>query len=138
MFSHTFGRSVLGVVLAATLLVPAAQADGWARDSRAGLDPGIAAAIHDRASLTPEPVALDPAIRAALLERASSITRPDDRAGARGPGFVVTGPPLEAVASSDAFQWDDATLGAAAALGAMLLAAALAYGMRRRGRLILH
>ncbi len=36
MFSHTVSRSVLGVLLVATLLVPAAQADDWARDNSPG------------------------------------------------------------------------------------------------------
>ena len=62
MFSQTFSRTVLCAAFAAVLLVPAAQADSWARDASTGLDPAIATAIHDRPSLTPEP-ALDPASR---------------------------------------------------------------------------
>jgi hypothetical protein len=140
MFSHTFSRNVLGAVLAASLLVPAAQADDWARDSGAALDPAIATAIRDRASLTPEPVvldpaiasamrdhasvapegaAIDPAIQAALLERASSITRPDDRAGARGVGSL---PQPGQVAASEAFDWNIIGVGAGATFAALLLA----------------
>lgn len=140
MFSHTFRRSVLGAVFAATLLVQAAQADDWARDSQAAIDPSITTAIHDRptlmpepvvldpafatairdrATVKPEPVVLDPAIRTALLERASSITRPDDRAGARGVGSL---PQPEQVAAGETFDWNIVGVGAGATFAALLLA----------------
>jgi len=136
MFSHTFGRTVLAAAFAATLLVPAAQADSWARDGRAALDPAIATAIRDHATatpeldpaiatairahaaMTPEPVALDPAIRTALLERASSPIRPDGRAGTRGVGSL---PQPEREATSAALDWDLVSISAGAMFAALLL-----------------
>jgi hypothetical protein len=107
MFSRTFGLTILGAVFAATLLLPVAHADSWARDNRAALDPAIATTIRDRAaaetagldpaianamreqsSISNEPMTLDPAIQIALDERAASATRPDDRNGARGVGSL--------------------------------------------------
>jgi hypothetical protein len=138
MFSQNFSRTILCAVFAATVLLPAAQADNWARDGHAALDPAIATAIHDRASLTPEPaidlalatairdhasvtperVALDPAIRTALLERAASPVRPDDRAGMRSVGSL---PQPEQAATSAAFDWNVVGIGAGATFAALLL-----------------
>ena len=122
MFSKAFHTTFLGIVLAATLLVPAAQADDWARDGLTGLDP---AAILD-VSGSPEAAMLDPAIRTALLERASSSTRPDDRAGVRGVGSL---PQPEAVAPTEAFDWN-VGIGAGAAFAALLLALGAWLSMR--------
>ncbi len=122
MFSHTVSRSVLGILLVATLLVPAAQADDWARDKYAPVDPAIATAIHDRASLNPQPAALGPA---------SSITRPDDRAGIRGVGSLAQ----PEHAASAAFDWNIIRVGAAATFATLLLAfgslIAVRYGRAR-------
>jgi hypothetical protein len=59
--------------------------------------------------------------------------RPDDRGDARGPG-ALSAPPL-GVPAGDPFQWDDAAAGAVAMLGALLLTAAIALTIRRRGRM---
>jgi hypothetical protein len=109
MFSHTVSRSVLGTLLVAVLLVPAAQADDWARDKYAAVDPAIAVAIHDRASLTPHPAALG---------SDSSITRPDDRAGLRGVGSL----PQPEPAGNAGFDWNVVTVGASVTFAALLLA----------------
>ena len=58
--------------------------------------------------------------------------RPDDRHAARGPGVFFTAPTH--VAAPDVFQLDDAALGAVATFGAVLLAAAAAFTLRRRSR----
>ncbi len=127
MLRTTFSRTVVGVVLAAALLVPAASADDWARS---GLDPAIATALQDHTSAAPEsvpldpaiatairdqptsqPAVLDPAIRTALMEIASSSTRPDDQASARGVGSLPQ--PIE-VASSGGLDWDSVRFGVGA------------------------
>ena len=128
MFSKAFHTTFLGIVLAATLLVPAAQADDWARDGLTGLDPATAAVIQD-VSGSPEQAMLDPAIRTALLERASSSTRPDDRPGIRGVGSL---PQPEAVAPTEAFDWN-VGISAGAAFAALLLALG-AWLVMRHGR----
>lgn len=127
MFSQSFSRTILCAVFAATLLVPAAHADSWARDSRAGIDPAIATTIHDRATLTPEP-ALDPAIRTALLERATPPIRPDDRAGMRSVGSL---PQPERATASETFDWNVVGIGAGATFVALLLAFGSLIAVRR-------
>ena len=117
MFSRLSVRSILTAALAAALLVPAGQADDWGLQARTTVDPAIAAAIHDRGSLTPAPVALDSSIQAALLERASSITRPDDRPGSRGVGSL---PQSTGTAAEDGFEWST-SVGAGAIVAALLL-----------------
>jgi len=147
MFSQSLSRTILFAVSAATLLVPAAQADSWARDGEARLDPAIATAIHDRASValepaldpalatairghatvSPERVALDPAIRTALLERATPSPRPDDRPGMHGVGSL---PLPDRAAPSDTFEWNVDGI-SAAAFAALLLALGLLIAVRR-------
>jgi hypothetical protein len=70
----------------------------------------------------------------AVLRESGSAVRPDDRSGARGPG-TFTSPLASASASAadDGFRWDDAFLGAAAMLGAVLLGAAATLTIRHRG-----
>ena len=137
MLRHTFTRTVLGAVLTAVLLAPAAHADDWARDGRIGLDPAIATALQDHTTQLPaslpldtaiavavsdrssaDQLALDPAIRTALIDRASSATRPDDQAEARGVGSLPQ--PVETV--SGGFDWDRVGIGAGATFAALLLA----------------
>ena len=69
----------------------------------------------------------------AVLRESISAVRPDDRAGARGPGIVPTAVPSVAVSADDGFRWDDAFLGAAAMLGVVLLGAAATLTIRHRG-----
>ena len=149
MLSHTIIRTVLGAVLAAMLLAPAALADDWASDRQVGLDPAIVTALHNRVGATAErgtldpaiftairdhaavsstPIPLDPAIRAALNEhQAATPTRPDDRLGARGPGSL---PQPSPVGTSGGFDWNNVGLGAGAALAALLLALGSAIAVR--------
>lgn len=51
--------------------------------------------------------------------------------------YTAAAKPVSAV-SGNGFDWGDAGIGVAAAIGAMLLAAASAIGFRKRGRLVLH
>jgi hypothetical protein len=51
--------------------------------------------------------------------------------------YTTASEPVSAV-SDNGFKWGDAGIGVAAAFGAMLLAAAGAIGLRKRGRLVLH
>jgi hypothetical protein len=64
-------------------------------------------------------------------------TRPDDRGDARGPGALSAARLGVPALSGDPFQWDDAVAGAVAMLGAILLMAAIALTIRRRGRVAL-
>jgi hypothetical protein len=133
MFSHAFRRTVLGAAVAVMLLVPAAQADDWARDSQAGLDPAIATAVA--ASVMSEEVALDPAIRTALhqapvssstngtFDRPSPDTR-DAALRAHAQTAVASPGPL----SAGRFDWGEFGLGIGVAFGSMLLLTGLAAG----------
>jgi hypothetical protein len=68
----------------------------------------------------------------------STPARPDDLGAARGPGVFFSAQPSEVAATaSDRFEWGDARLGIAAALGALLLAGAIAIPVRRRAHPIL-
>lgn len=139
MISRTFGRTILAAVIVGIVLVPAAAADSWARDQHVALDPAIATALQDRATVehpslaldpaiatalrdratvAPQGVTLDPAIRTALLDRASAPTRPDDRPGTHGVGSL---PAEEQVAASDSFDWNVVGIGAGATFAALLL-----------------
>jgi hypothetical protein len=92
----------------------------------------------ERAVVSQAPVAVPDAFeRAVLREAATTPVRPDDRAGARGPGIVATSPTLSVSADETGFQWDDALFGAGAAIGAVLLAAAATLTIRHRGRVIM-
>ena len=98
MFSHIITRTVLGTVLAATLLAPAAAADNWwGRDRQSGLDQAIATALTSRAAATSAASLLDPAIKVAILNhKAATPTRPDYRAGTREFAGVTSTPiPLD-------------------------------------------
>lgn len=103
MFPRPFVRSILTAALAAILLVPAAQADDWARDRAAQLDPAIAAAIQNGASRVVQP----------------SAARPDDRAGTRGVGSL---PQPQHAPAGTTFDWTSVGAGAGATLATLLLA----------------
>lgn len=131
MFSHIITRTVLGTVLAATLLAPAAAADNWwGRDRQSGLDQAIATALNSRAAATSAASLLDPAIKVAILNhKAATPTRPDDRAGAHGSGSLAQ--PAPVTSTNDGLDWNNLGFGAGAALGALLLALGSVIGMRR-------
>jgi hypothetical protein len=93
----------------------------------------------ERAVVSQAPVAAPDVFERAVLRETGSTTpvRPDDRAGARGPGLVATSPTVSLSAAETGFQWDDALFGAGAAIGAVLLAAPAALTIRHRGRVIM-
>jgi hypothetical protein len=101
-------------------------------DDRAGTR-GIGAVEASQPEIVPDVVA-----RLVATRVDGAPGRPDDRAGARGPGIVFPKAPLGTVTvSADAFEWADATIGAAATLSVILLAGALALTVRQRRRISL-
>lgn len=131
-------RMLMVVLSTAGVLVPIAQASERPNDRAGLLGVGnVAASIatpdaferavarHD-ASITPD--ALE---RALAIHVASTPPRPDDRAGALGPGEITPVISNRDVSASDGFQWSDASVGAGAMLGALLLAAAVGLTVRR-------
>ena len=129
MFSHIITRTVLGTVLAATLLAPVAAADKWGSDRQSGLDQAIATALNSRAAATPAASLLDPAIQAAMLAHQTgnqSSVRPGNRAGAHGPGLLTQSASVGA--ASEGVDWNNLGFGTGAAL---LIALASAIGLHR-------
>jgi hypothetical protein len=116
MFSRAFVRSIAAAALAATLLVPTAQADTWGQEKAARVDPAIAAAINDRANLAAQPAA----------------GRPDDLANARGVGSL---PQPASASARGTFDWTNVGVGAGALFTALLLALGSLTAVRHgRGR----
>jgi hypothetical protein len=72
----------------------------------------------------------------AVLRETGTATRPDDRAGARGPGIVPAASPSVAASAESGARWDEALL-AAAMLGVLLLGIAATLTIRHRGRMAL-
>lgn len=152
MFSHTFRRTVLCATVAMAMLVPAAQADDWARDRArdggARLDPAIATAILESESAALQQVALDPGIRTAL--QAAKARGDTGAAGRPRTSSIVGGRSLDVLEAArlarfeapgaglvpaDRFHWGDFGIGVGSAFGAMLLLAGLTAGIlttRRR------
>jgi hypothetical protein len=94
----------------AGVTAPVASADSWFLDTTA--DP---VRPDDRAT---RPGVVAPAVR------------PDDEAGVRGPGAAPAVAPV--IATTDEFDWTDAGIGAAAALGVLALGAGALLGVRSR------
>jgi hypothetical protein len=65
---------------------------------------------------------------------ARTSVRPDDRAGIRGPSSPTTAPVSHT--TGGALQWDATSIGAAAAVGAVLLALGVAITVRQRSQLL--
>jgi hypothetical protein len=131
-------RMLMVAVGTAGALVPIAQASEKPND-RAGLlgVGGVAGSIatpdaferavgRHNASIAP-----DAFERAVAIHVASSPPRPDDRAGARGSGAISPVTRAPGSSAADGFQWTDASMGAGAMLGALLLAAAVGLTVRR-------
>jgi hypothetical protein len=91
MFARSFRRTVLAAAVALTLLVPAAQADDWARQSPLPLDPALANAIGDNTTAASKPLPLDPALRNVLVEASSAAGATAPQATWRRP--LQTGSP---------------------------------------------
>jgi hypothetical protein len=121
--------------------VAAAQASPDAFERAVRRHGGATTAIPDvferavsRQALVAAPDAFE---RAVLRESGTASLHPDDRAGTRGPGVVATSAPVSVSVDETGFQWGDALFGAAAAIGAVLLAAAATLTIRHRGRVIM-
>ena len=63
-----------------------------------------------------------------------AVLRPDDRAGIRGPATPTALPQPTSIDDHGTFNWRDASIGAAAALGLMLLALSVTLVVLRRRR----
>jgi hypothetical protein len=116
-----------GVILV-TLVAAASLAGG----ASAGTQPSRLGSQQDR--LTPQAVTPASAVQPDVFERA--VERELRSASAR-PDNVSTAPLAAIAARDDAFQWDDAMYGAAAALGVVARGGTIAASVRRRGRVIL-
>lgn len=159
--THRIGK-VLGTTLVGAALVGGGAQAAHRPDDRAGLL-GVGAISATRAAPdaferavarhadTPTPipdaferavgrqalVAAPDAFERAVLRESGPSVRPDDRAGMRGPGLAAVAAPVPVAVDGKSFQWGDALFGAAAALGAVLLAAAATLTIRHRGRVIM-
>ena len=105
--------ALLAVLIATAVLAPVAKAER--PDNRGGLI-GVGS----------------------VTSSAMAPARPDDRAGVRGPGSLSASAAPTILVASDGFDWLDASIGAAGAIGIALAAAGLltaARGHRRRGAL---
>ena len=132
---------VFGVALgsAAVLATGAPAADR--PDDRAGML-GVGAAqvvvvpdAFERAVLRSTELAPPDAFERAVLRASNAGPRPDDRAGARGPGAMPsTVASVAAARANDGFAWGDAFVGAAGALSILLLGTATMLTIRHRGR----
>ena len=126
-------RRLVGVIFAA--LVAAAIAAGGAQADRPDL---VRAVRAGKAASAAQPASPERFERAAARAGDDAVTRPDDRGGTRGPGTVFSTSPLTvSTVSRDGFQWEDATVGAAAMLVGLLLAGGMAFTVRHRRRVIL-
>ena len=63
----------------------------------------------------------------------STVTRPDDRGWARGPGTIASAHPVTTTGNAvGELEWRNASLGAAAMLAMVLLAGGIAHALRDR------
>ncbi len=141
MYGNRILRSV-GLGIAAAVLVGGAQA-AERPDDRAGMI-GVGAAqvveaapdAFERAVLRHASTAPPDAFERAVVRQATVAVRPDDRAGARGPGADAPTLSPSADRTEPGFGWSDALLGAGI-LGVLLLGAAVTLTIRHRGRVVL-
>jgi hypothetical protein len=153
MFRNTVTRTFLAAGVAATLLVPAAQAaDRGGAIQLQELDPAIATAIRDRASLGEPQLALDPAIATAIRDRAS-LAEPQlaldpairtalaDRESASAPVVMTaladrvarepTSPTQAATTTGRGFDWNAVGVGTGAGFLVVLLGLGSVVAARR-------
>ena len=97
-------KAVVAVATIALLLVPAGRADDWFRDPQPGGVP------------------------------TGASVRPDDRPQARGPGVAPQDVPTRITIQPGGFDWADAAVGAAVALGGVMLVSGLSLVARRHRR----
>ena len=81
--------------------------------------------------VTPDLAEIQRHVRAGAIGSQATVSSPDDRAGLHGPGIVRS--PEFVTAKGGGFDWADASIGGAAALGFVLLAAgAITFAVRGR------
>jgi len=120
---------------------PAAAPDAFERAVRIHTDSLAVPDAFDRAvrihtdNVNSAPDALE---RAVLRAQPAQATRPDDRAGVRGPGLVTSSPALSSSAfspsSGQGFSWNDAALGTGATLVLCCIVAAAGLARTRQHR----
>ena len=131
---------VLGVALASAAVL----ATGPRRWTARTIVPACSASARRRSSSCPTrssaPSCGAPSSRApdaferAVLRASNAGPRPDDRAGARGPGAMPsTVASVTAARANDGFAWGDAFVGAAGVLSILLLGTATMLTIRHRG-----
>ena len=133
---------VLGVAVASAAVLATGAPAADRPDDRAGML-GVGATqvvvvpdAFERAVLRSTELAAPDAFERAVLRASDAGPRPDDRAGARGPGAmpstVASG---TAARADDGFAWGDAFVGGAAGvLSILLLGTATMLTIRHRGR----
>ena len=132
---------VFGVALASAAVLATGASAADRPDDRAGML-GVGAAqvvvvpdAFERAVLRRTVFAPPDAFERAVLRVSNAGPRPDDRAGARGPGAMPsTVASVAAARANDGFAWGDAFVGAAGALSILLLGTATMLTIRHRGR----
>ena len=133
--------TVLGVALAsAAALATGAPAADRPNDRAGMLGVGATQVVvvpdaFERAVLRSTELAAPDAFERAVLRASNTGPRPDDRAGARGPGAMpLTVASVTAARANDGFAWGDAFVGAAGVLSILLLGTATMLTIRHRGR----
>ena len=134
----------LGMALASAVVLAAGVQAAARPDDRGGML-GVGATqvvvappdAFERAVLRATEAVPPDAFERAALRLSSSPVRPDDRAGARGPGAGATTFALGTTSGESGFAWSDAALGAASMLGILLLGTVVTLTVRRRRSVIL-
>jgi hypothetical protein len=133
-----------GLALASAAVLAAGAQAATRPDDRSGMI-GVGSAqttvappdAFERAALRHTSTAPPDVFERAVLRQSSVVVRPDDRAGARGPG--ASSPTVVAARSSvgGGFEWREALLGAAGIAFALGLAAVVGVTVRHRRRVVL-
>ena len=121
MSGRTIGfMGMLALVLGASLLV---------------VPPALAESPQDYPSVTATRVSVRPddlpGLRGPGVTATRVSVRPDDLPGLRGPGVVATAPTV--FATDAGFDWADAAIGGAVALGVVVLTGLAVWTARRHG-----
>jgi hypothetical protein len=120
------GSLVIVLTTVVALAAPVALADKW----------GTARTSDSGATLRPDDRS---GVRSSgpILVAAAVALRPDDRSGGRGSGPILVAAPVAPVVAvqtqtENAFQWEDAGIGGAVILVAMILAGSILLAARHR------
>ena len=131
-------RVTFGLAIASAVVLAASAQAATRPDDRGGML-GVGATqvvpqpdVFERAVQRATETAPPDVFERAVLRRSSVQVRPDDRAGARGPGAVGTTLAPSATSAETGVTWSDAALGVAGMLGILLLGTAVTLTIRRR------